>query len=908
MMDRHGGGRRTGPVRWLALRATIGLVVLVLLVTPTPVAQPRPSLTAEPGIPAGTVSPDLIRAASPFPEHPSASNLVPSTWAELATASISPPVPSSATGFVDDPADGVDLEFGGLAWSSAERSWVATNQTWTLARGTWNLSTPAQSPPTFASVSMAYDPDVGAVVLVGTTTATQEVNSVAETWEYSAGRWTELSSSVVGAPAPSLEGSLAYDPIVHALVAFGGYEETWSNIWGNNETWLFENGTWTNVTSPHSPAGEIGAAMGYDPSTRSMLLYGGNAFSGWATATNSTWQWANGTWSKLRPWTTPPGVSAASLVWSPQLGAMTLVGGARDWTYGWFGVWSNQTWEYQSGNWTLANLEGNSPWRSVAAATLDPSFGGIVTLGATGTNPNHLQTWELTRAPAIGVDVSVPSTDANLPVTFHNVFSNTTGNVSVAWTFGDGRYADGSCANHSFRTPGTYVINATAATEVEGVLAENWAIGRVEIVPDPAAALVAGQANVDLGQNETLSATALNGTAPYTVSWTFGDGTNSSGNWSVRHRYLAVGTYPATVRVVDSLGVAAVRTVDVHVEPFPLVTLAFSRAVADLGQSITVRTSTENGSAPFTYTYEGLPPGCAADDLANLTCVPSDSGEYDVVVTVVDSHGVHSASAVVPLTIAPPLAASLSLSSSVVDLGMPVTVGAVFASEGSGDVSVVFPNDIGCGPPVEFVVLCRPSVVGEFSVTGSATDAAGVVVPLGPLNLTVEPPVTLVATGPTSSVTRDTLFTIAVTEAGGTAPFSYSFPTVPSGCVSLNQTTFRCDPLLPGFEAFHAIVSDSLGSNATARLVVVVVDGPPGGVGAPTSPTAPPPTGPDIVLWALVGLAIAQVGLSVRYARRPRRRPTWTSQYLGIDWSGFGPDADAPDGCDADPGELGSDA
>ncbi|MCI4369785.1 MAG: hypothetical protein L3J81_00475, partial [Thermoplasmata archaeon] len=185
---------------------------------------------------------------------------------------------------------------------------------------------------------------------------------------------------------------------------------------------------------------------------------------------------------------------------------------------------------------------------------------------------------------------------------------------------------------------------------------------------------------------------------------------------------------------------------------------------------------------------------------------------------------------------------------------------------------------------------------GTYPVTASATDAAGEVVSLGPLTLTVDPPVAVNVTGPAGTVVRDTLYTLSVSRFGGTAPFAISFPAVPPGCVRLNSTSFRCDSELPGSYAFAASVADSFGSNASARLVVVVVDGAPGGIGAPATAPAAPGPGVDVLLWAVVAAAIAQVALSIRYARprRPRSRGRRRTADRNV--------GTTPDGvCDPDP-------
>lgn len=57
------------------------------------------------------------------------------------------------------------------------------------------------------------------------------------------------------------------------------------------------------------------------------------------------------------------------------------------------------------------------------------------------------------------------------------------------------------------------------------------------------------------------------------------------------------------------------------------------------GQSINVQTNASGGTAPYSYSYTGLPPGCGGQNQPSFSCNPSSTGSFSVQVTATDSHG-----------------------------------------------------------------------------------------------------------------------------------------------------------------------------------------------------------------------------------------------------------------------------
>lgn len=105
------------------------------------------------------------------------------------------------------------------------------------------------------------------------------------------------------------------------------------------------------------------------------------------------------------------------------------------------------------------------------------------------------------------------------------------------------------------------------------------------------------------------------------------------------------GTFNVTVRIDDDRGYVVKDQLSVTVNPAPsppaLRLLAFiaNPATIVLGASMTFEVFIEGGTSPLRFTFSGLPSGCPGTSNSTLTCVPKESGQFSVRVTVIDALG-----------------------------------------------------------------------------------------------------------------------------------------------------------------------------------------------------------------------------------------------------------------------------
>ncbi len=171
--------------------------------------------------------------------------------------------------------------------------------------------------------------------------------------------------------------SMAYDSASHQLLAVGGVDSY-------DTTWLWEGQSWTLARPPASPPGRFGAAMAYDPATRTVLLYGGRLGPG--QVVDDTWAWDGRTWRQLDGGTgSPPPGEGSTLAWDDAHGQMVLAGANP--------LRSGGTWTWSGSRWIRAPGGDLPPGTFLVGMAIDPVTGMLLGASCCSSDQASTFTW-----------------------------------------------------------------------------------------------------------------------------------------------------------------------------------------------------------------------------------------------------------------------------------------------------------------------------------------------------------------------------------------------------------------------------------------------------------------------------------------------------------------------------------
>jgi hypothetical protein len=232
-------------------------------------------------------------------------------WTQVADTG---PMPRSGAAMSTDGPNQQILLFGGAAGGTR------FNDTWRWDGASWTQV--ADTGPTGRDGhAMALDGNRQRIVLFGGETGS---GLAGDTWEWVDGNWQQVQD--VG-PSPRKGHVMAYDAASQRVVMFGGAQASGAGL---DDTWSWDGSHWSQVADT-GPQARVGSAM--VPNGTGLVLFGGIESVDPAIAVGDhvlfgdTWQWAGGQWVQVQDMG-PAGRWLHALGFDPASGRVTLFGGA----------------------------------------------------------------------------------------------------------------------------------------------------------------------------------------------------------------------------------------------------------------------------------------------------------------------------------------------------------------------------------------------------------------------------------------------------------------------------------------------------------------------------------------------------------------------------------------------------
>jgi hypothetical protein len=264
--------------------------------------------------------------------------------------------------------------------------------TWGWDGSQWTQLRPQASPPGRFQATMAYDPALGAPVLVAGC-CNPAGGFLDDTWSWqtspgAGGSPTWVRHQRASAPDPRVGATMVYDRAGRDLLLFGGFGG--DGFLG--DTWTGTGATWSRPVLTTSPPARYGAVATYDEARGAVVLFGGQGASGNSCALTApplnpnhlcedTWSWSGGAWSKPLLVSHPSWRALSAMAYDPASRQTILFGGFGDQAD------LGDTWSWSGSAWTeLSPAHSPSP-RHGAVMAHDPASGQLLLFGGEGYGP-----------------------------------------------------------------------------------------------------------------------------------------------------------------------------------------------------------------------------------------------------------------------------------------------------------------------------------------------------------------------------------------------------------------------------------------------------------------------------------------------------------------------------------------
>jgi YVTN family beta-propeller protein len=454
-------------------------------------------------------------------------------------------------------------------------------------------------------------------------------------------------------------------------------------------------------------------------------------------------------------------------------------------------------------------------------------------------------TASVTVQPALQATLSASATTTAVgyPVTLTLGFS---GGVSpIDWTLA----VNGSTANlttvdldtltYGFSPvgPGSYTFYLNA-TDAVGSASDAAVSVQVNSGASASATLSADPTTTQVGAASVLTL-GFSGTGPG-LTWTLtvnGSSTNLSGVSGNSYTFLpqGAGTYTFTLTVADG-GAGASATAVVTVEPALQASLSPVPGTTEVGVPSDLALGFSGGVSPVRWTLavNGSTRNLSGVVADAYSFVPVAPGVYEFYLNATDAVGSVSKVAVL-VTVAPRLVATLTVSSTPIDVGGSSSV-SVGVTGGVGSVTWTLTENgstQNLSSVVDGTYPFAPVGPGSYSFYLNATDSLGVASRLS-VEVEVDPElsagVTSATVDPVVAGTGTTISTSGASGGSGPGTYTYDWTGLPAGCTLPGDVpSFLCtpSPSVSGSFTVTLTVEDANGGIAVSTFTLYVTSSAP---------------------------------------------------------------------------------
>src|SRR5205807_6707533 len=266
----------------------------------------------------------------------------------------------------------------------------------------------------------------------------------------------------------------------------------------------------------------------------------------------------------------------------------------------------------------------------------------------------------------------------------------------------------------------TIYSNATAenintATNCTNTLTYTFTIGAGAPPPPPSTGFAFLPSSPVVNSPVAFTATTTGGTAPYTISWSFGDGATGVGAITT-HTYTTAQSFTVTETATDSSSpsqnAVSSQTIIISALPPPSTSFTFLPASPMVNTPVTFTATTSGGTSPYSVTWnfgDGTS-GTGTSVIHTFTSAQSLTVRETATDSTSPTQTAISSQSVTVVATTPPLSATLQVSSSSPQVGQTVT----FTASMSGGTS-----------PYTYAIAFGDGATGTGSITAHAYSIAG---------------------------------------------------------------------------------------------------------------------------------------------------------------------------------------